>query len=78
MQQAIAQILTPIFDPYFSDHSYGFRPDRSAGQAIEVAADYVKDGYDIVVDIDVEKFFDRVNHDILMSKLLKASWINLY
>ena len=72
VQQAIAQILTPIFDPYFSDHSYGFRPDRSAGQAIEVAADYVKDGYDIVVDIDVEKFFDRVNHDILMSKLAKS------
>jgi len=71
VQQAIHQVLEPIFDPTFSDSSYGFRAGRSAHQALKKARDYVRDGYEIVVDIDVEKFFDRVNHDILMSRLAK-------
>jgi RNA-directed DNA polymerase len=68
IQQAINQVLTPIFDPIFSDNSFGFRPGRSAVQAIQQAREYVHEGYDIVVDIDLEKFFDKVNHDILMNK----------
>lgn len=68
IQQAILQILTPIFDPTFSNHSYGFRPKRSAHQAIKQAQEYVNEGYRYVVDIDLERFFDRVNHDILMSQ----------
>jgi len=71
VQQAIHQVLEPIFDPTFSDSSYGFRPGRSAHQALKKARDYVRDGYEIVVDIDVEKFFDCVNHDILMSRLAR-------
>lgn len=71
VQQAIHQVLEPIFDPTFSESSYGFRPGRSAHQALKKARDYVRDGYEIVVDIDVENFFDRVNHDILMSRLAK-------
>jgi len=71
VQQAIHQVLEPIFDPTFSDSSYGFRPGRSAHHALKRAQEYVRDGYEIVVDIDVEKFFDRVNHDILMSRLAK-------
>jgi len=71
VQQAIHQVLEPIFDPTFSGSSYGFRPGRSAHQALKKAREYVRDGYEIVVDIDVEKFFDRVNHDILMSRLAK-------
>jgi RNA-directed DNA polymerase len=71
IQQAIAQALTPIFDPTFSDSSYGFRPKRSAHQALIAAQDYVASGRTYVVDIDLEKFFDRVNHDMLMSKLAK-------
>ena len=69
VQQAIHQVLEPMFDPTFSESSYGFRPGRSAHQALKRAQEYVRDGYEIVVDIDVEKFFDRVNHDILMSRL---------
>ena len=68
IQQAIHQILTPIFDPMFSNNSFGFRPRRSAIQAIQQAREYVHEGYNIVVDIDLEKFFDRVNHDILMNR----------
>ncbi len=68
IQQAIHQILTPIFDPMFSNNSFGFRPGRSAIQAIQQARDYVHEGYSVVVDIDLEKFFDKVNHDILMNK----------
>jgi RNA-directed DNA polymerase len=71
VQQAIHQILESIFDPTFSDSSYGFRPGRSAHQALKKAQEYVREGYEIVVDIDLEKFFDRANHDILMSRLAK-------
>lgn len=71
VQQAILQVLEPIIDPTFSESSYGFRPKRSAHQALKKAQEYVKEGYQVVVDIDLEKFFDRVNHDILMSKLAK-------
>lgn len=71
VQQAIHQVLEPILDPTFSDSSYGFRPGRSAHQALKQAQEYVREGHEIVVDIDLEKFFDRVNHDILMSLLSK-------
>jgi len=71
VQQAIHQVLEPILDPTFSDSSYGFRPGRGAHQALKRAQGYVKEGYGIGVDIDLEKFFDRVNHDILMSRLAK-------
>jgi RNA-directed DNA polymerase len=71
VQQAIHQVLEPVFDPTFSDSSYGFRPGRSAHQALKKAQEYVREGYEIVVDIDAEKFFDCVNHDILMSRLAK-------
>jgi len=69
IQQAIAQVLTPLFDPQFSEHSYGFRPKRSAHQAIEAAQAYLEEGYEWVVDIDLEKFFDHVNHDALMTRV---------
>ena len=69
IQQAIAQVLTPLFDPQFSEHSYGFRPHRNAHQAIEAAQAYLQDGYEWVVDIDLEKFFDHVNHDALMARV---------
>jgi RNA-directed DNA polymerase len=71
IQQAILQVLQPIFDPTFSDHSYGFRPGRSAHQAISRAQEYIVQGYSTVVDMDLEKFFDRVNHDKLMSEISK-------
>ena len=71
IQQAIAQVLTPVFDPYFSEHSYGFRPQRSAGQAVLSARRYMTEGRRWVVDIDLEKFFDRINHDILMSRVAR-------
>ena len=67
IQQAVHQVLSPLFDPDFSKHSYGFRPGRSAHQAIKAARQHVENGRRWVVDIDLEKFFDRVNHDILMS-----------
>jgi len=69
IQQALHQVLQPIFEPTFSDASYGFRPGRSAHQALRQARQYVAQGKRWVVDIDLEKFFDRVNHDLLMSKL---------
>lgn len=69
IQQAIQQVLTPIFEPTFSDSSYGFRPGKSARQAVRQAQLFIRQGKRIVVDIDLEKFFDSVNHDILMSKL---------
>ena len=72
IQQALAQALTPLFEPRFSDHSYGFRPGRSAHDAIRVAQQYIADGYDWVVDIDLEKFFDRVNHDKLMARVARV------
>lgn len=71
VQQSILQVLEPILDPTFSESSYGFRPGRSAHQALKKAQEYVRDGHGIVVDIDLEKFFDRVNHDILMGRLAK-------
>jgi RNA-directed DNA polymerase len=67
IQQAVLQVLQPEWDTTFSDHSYGFRPGRSAHQAIARAQQYLEAGYDWVVDLDLEKFFDRVNHDKLMS-----------
>jgi RNA-directed DNA polymerase len=67
IQQAIAQVITPIFEAIFSPNSYGFRPGRSPKQAIEAAREYIQEGYTWVVDIDLEKFFDRVNHDKLMA-----------
>ncbi len=74
IQQSISQVLTPIFDGGFSPRSYGFRPGRNAHQAINQALVYINEGYKIVVDIDLEKFFDRVNHDKLMHLLsLKIS-----
>lgn len=69
IQQAIGQVLTPIYEKKFSDSSYGFRPGRSAHQAVKQAREYIESGYKWVVDIDLEKFFDRVNHDILMALL---------
>ena len=67
VQQAIAQVLTPIYEEQFHDHSYGFRPNRCAQQAIQTALDTMNDGNDWIVDIDMEKFFDTVNHDKLMT-----------
>ena len=69
VQQAIAQVFTPIFDPTFSDWSFGFRPGRNAHQAIRQVQAYVKAGWRIAVDIDLAKFFDTVNHDVLMNLL---------
>jgi RNA-directed DNA polymerase len=69
IQQAVAQVLTLLWEHTFSEYSYGFRPERSAHMAIEQARKYVEDGYTYVVDIDLSKFFDRVNHDRLMSRL---------
>jgi RNA-directed DNA polymerase len=71
IQQALLQVLTPIFDPAFSVFSYGFRPGRNAHQAVVQATTDIAEGYEWVGDIDLEKFFDRVNHDILMGRLAK-------
>lgn len=71
VQQAIQQVLTGIYEPTFSEASYGFRPGRSAHQALQTGAEYVAEGRVIVVDIDLEKFFDRVNHDVMMSRLAR-------
>ena len=69
IQQAVLQRLQPLWDPTFSEHSYGFRPGRSAQQAVAQAQAYVTEGYRFVVDIDLAKFFDRVNHDKLMARV---------
>lgn len=69
IQQLMVQALTPIFDPGFSEHSYGFRPGRSAQQAIVTAQKFTQEGRDWVVDIDITKFFDHVNHDILIGRI---------
>ncbi len=71
IQQAVHQVLQPIFEPIFSEHSYGFRPGRSAHQAVLAAQRHVADGHRWVVDIDLEKFFDRVNHDMLMARVAR-------
>ena len=71
IQQALHQVLSRIFDPGFSEHSYGFRPGRAAHQAVQAARAYVAQGRRWVVDMDLEKFFDRVNHDILMARVAR-------
>jgi RNA-directed DNA polymerase len=71
IQQALHQVLSPLFEANFSESSYGFRPGRSAQQAVLAAREYVAEGRRWVVDLDLEKFFDRVNHDILMSRLAR-------
>ena len=72
IQQAVAQVLTPLFESCFSPHSYGFRPGRSAHAAVKQAQMYVQDGYNWVVDIDLERYFDRVNHDMLMARVARV------
>ena len=69
LQQALLQVLQPIFEPLFSESSWGFRPGRSAHDAVRAAQGYVREGRDWVVDIDIAKFFDHVNHDILMRRI---------
>ena len=71
IQQALHQVLSPILEPSFSDHSYGFRPGRSAHQAVKTMQRHINDGYRWVVDLDLARFFDRVNHDVLMSLLAR-------
>lgn len=71
IQQALSQVLSPIFEPTFSEQSFGFRPGRSAHDAVRRARSYVEQGHRWVVDLDLEKFFDRVNHDILMSRIAR-------
>src|SRR6266480_4726409 len=71
IQQAVMQVLQKQWDPTFSDHSYGFRPGRSAHQAVAQAQQYIAQGYGWVIDLDLEKFFDRVNHDKLMGQIAK-------
>jgi group II intron reverse transcriptase/maturase len=69
IQQAMLQVLSEVFEPTFSDHSYGFRPNRNAQQAVQAARSYIEEGYTWVVDIDLAQFFDTVNHDRLMARL---------
>jgi len=71
LQQALLQVLTPIFERQFSDLSFGFRPRRSTHDAVRQARAYIREGYRWVVDMDLEKFFDRVNHDILMGRVAR-------
>ena len=71
IQQALLQVLSPIFDPTFSDASFGFRPGRSTHQAVQRARSYIAAGHRWVVDLDLEKFFDRVNHDVLMARVAR-------
>ncbi|MEM1114812.1 MAG: group II intron reverse transcriptase/maturase [Pseudomonadota bacterium] len=71
IQQALHQVMSPVFEPGFSESSYGFRPGRNAGQAVQQARDYVEAGHHWVVDIDLEAFFDRVNHDMLMARVAR-------
>ncbi len=72
IQQARLQALQPLLDPTFSEHSYGFRPGRRAHQAVHAAQAYVESGRRVVVDVDLEKFFDRVHHDILVGSSLRS------
>jgi len=71
IQQAILQVLDPLYDSTFSPHSYGFRVGKSAHQALDQALEYVVNGRDWVVDLDLEQFFDRVNHDLMMGRLAR-------
>ena len=71
IQQALLQVLQPLIDPTFSEHSYGFRPGRRAHDAVLTAQRHAQEGWSVVVDVDLEKFFDRVNHDVLMDRLAK-------
>ena len=71
IQQAALQVLTPVFDPLFSENSFGYRPNRSAQQAVAAGRRHVEAGFRWVVDLDVEKFFDRVNHDVLMARVAR-------
>jgi len=71
IQQAMAQVLSPIFDPTFSESSFGFRPGRSAHHAVYKAREYIREGYRIAVDMDLSKFFDTVNHDVLMHRVAR-------
>jgi len=71
IQQALRQALTPIFDPTFSEDSFGFRPGRSTHQAVLRAKEHIEAGYRWVVDLDLEKFFDRVQHDVLMARVAR-------
>jgi len=71
IQQALLQVLQPLIDPTFSEYSYGFRPGRGAHDAVLEAQRHVQEGWGVVVDVDLEKFFDRVNHDVLMDRLAK-------
>ena len=72
IQQAIAQVMTPLFEPIFSPQSYGFRPGRRAHDAVKTAQGYIREGYTWAVDVDLEKFFDRVNHDKLMARVARV------
>jgi RNA-directed DNA polymerase len=71
IQQAVAQVLVPIFDLEFSDFSYGFRPGRSAHDAVYKVREYIKEGFRIAVDMDLSKFFDTVKHDVLMHRVAR-------
>jgi RNA-directed DNA polymerase len=71
IQQALLQLLQPIFDPTFSDGSFGFRPGRSAHDAVRRARSHIAAGHRWVVDLDLEKFFDRVTHDVLMARVAR-------
>ena len=77
IQQALHQVMLPVFDCDFSKSSYGFRPGRSAYQAVLVARARVASGRRWVVDIDLEKFFDRVNHDVLMARVARKVQVNI-
>ncbi|WP_462420594.1 reverse transcriptase domain-containing protein [Salinicoccus sp. Marseille-QA3877] len=72
IQQAIAQVLSPVFDRHFSEYSYGFRPNRYAEMTILQTLEYLDEGYDWIVDIDLERFFDTVNHDRLMNLMSRT------
>ena len=72
VQQALLEVLQPIFDPSFSESSYGFRPGRSAHDAVRAAQGYIREGRDWVVDLDIAQFFDHVHHDILMRRVAQV------
>jgi RNA-directed DNA polymerase len=71
IEQALLQVLTPIFDPHFSEHSHGYRPSRRAHDAVRQAQTYVREGAHWVVDLDLDRFFDRVNHDMVMARIAR-------